>query len=79
MMFVGAALPLNHEGLNIAARHPGVDPVMLSTVVVVETSGCGFLPDRRPTILFEQHIFIALGVGGASTPLTPDQRAGRRL
>ena len=27
------------------------------SVVTVETAGCGFLPDRRPTILFERHIF----------------------
>jgi hypothetical protein len=35
----------------------GVDPAVLWSVVVVETSGCGFLPDRRPFILFERHIF----------------------
>jgi hypothetical protein len=26
-------------------------------VLKVETSGCGFLPDRRPQILFERHVF----------------------
>ena len=26
----------------------------------METSGCGFLPDRRPAILFERHIFSRL-------------------
>lgn len=29
----------------------------LWSVLTVETSGCGFLPDRRPKILFERHIF----------------------
>jgi len=57
MAFVGAALPLNRDGLTVAASHVDVDPVALWSVVVVETSGCGFLPDRRPDILFERHIF----------------------
>jgi N-acetylmuramidase/Putative peptidoglycan binding domain len=57
MPFAGAALPLNGEGLTVAATHAGVDPAVLWSVVVVETAGCGFLPDRRPFILFERHIF----------------------
>ena len=57
MTFAGAALPLSREGLTVAATHAGVDPAVLWSVVVVETSGCGFLPDRRPFILFERHIF----------------------
>jgi N-acetylmuramidase len=57
MAFVGVALPLNREGLTVAAAHVEVDPAALWSVVVVETSGCGFLPDRRPSILFERHIF----------------------
>jgi peptidoglycan hydrolase-like protein with peptidoglycan-binding domain len=57
MAFVGAALPLNRDGLTVAAGHVDVDPIALWSVVVVETSGCGFLPDRRPDILFERHIF----------------------
>jgi peptidoglycan hydrolase-like protein with peptidoglycan-binding domain len=57
MTFAGAALPLSREGLTVAAAQAGVDPAVLWSVVVVETSGCGFLPDRRPLILFERHIF----------------------
>jgi peptidoglycan hydrolase-like protein with peptidoglycan-binding domain len=57
MSFVGAAVPLNREGLSAAAAHVGVDPVILWSVLVVETTGCGFLPDRRPKILFERHKF----------------------
>jgi peptidoglycan hydrolase-like protein with peptidoglycan-binding domain len=57
MPFVGAALPLTMDGLAAAATHLGVDPGALWSVVIVETSGCGFLPDRRPSILFERHIF----------------------
>jgi peptidoglycan hydrolase-like protein with peptidoglycan-binding domain len=59
MTFVGAAHPLHADGLTAAAAHAGVDPAVLWSVVVVETSGCGFLPDRRPDILFERHIFSA--------------------
>ena len=57
MRFAGAALPLHRDGLTAAAEHVGVDPAVLRSVVVVETSGCRFLPDRRPSILFERHIF----------------------
>ena len=32
-------------------------------VLAVETAGCGFLPDRRPPILFERHIFSRLTKG----------------
>jgi peptidoglycan hydrolase-like protein with peptidoglycan-binding domain len=57
MTFVGVAHPLHADGLTAAASHAGVDPAVLWSVVTVETSGCGFLPDRRPCILFERHIF----------------------
>lgn len=30
------------------------------TVLSVETGGCGFLPDRRPQIRFERHVFSRL-------------------
>jgi peptidoglycan hydrolase-like protein with peptidoglycan-binding domain len=46
--------------LTVAAGHVEMDPAVLWSVVVVETSGCGFLPDRRPGILFERHIFSRL-------------------
>lgn len=57
MSFVGAAHPLDSDGLTAAAAHIGVEPAVLWSVVTVETTGCGFLPDRRPKILFERHIF----------------------
>jgi hypothetical protein len=59
MEFAGDALPLSREGLAAAADLVGVDVNALWTVVTVETTGCGFLPDRRPRILFERHIFSA--------------------
>ena len=41
----------------------GVNAVEVWTVLRVETSGCGFLPDRRPQILYERHIFHRLTGG----------------
>ncbi|MBV8738202.1 MAG: DUF3380 domain-containing protein [Alphaproteobacteria bacterium] len=55
--FAGAGHPLHSDGLVAAADHVGVDAPVLWSVVLVETSGFGFLPDRRPAILFERHIF----------------------
>ena len=43
-----------------AAAKVNADPVKLWVVVAVETSGQGFLPNRRPQILFERHIFSRL-------------------
>lgn len=37
----------------------------------VETSGCGYLPERRPAILFERHIFSRL-TNGAYDATYPD-------
>ena len=60
MPFVGAASPLTKQGLVEAAAKVNADPVKLWVVVAVETSGQGFLPNRRPQILFERHIFSRL-------------------
>jgi hypothetical protein len=57
MRFVGAAHSLHSDGLAAAAEHVGVHPAVLWPVIVVERAACGFLPDRRPGILFERHIF----------------------
>lgn len=37
-----------------------LEPALLKAVVAVETNGEAFLPDGRPTILFEGHIFWKL-------------------
>jgi len=55
--FRGTATPLDQEGLDEAAHGLGVGTAEVWTVLAVETKGCGFLADRRPTILFERHIF----------------------
>jgi hypothetical protein len=55
--FLGRALPLSEDGLDEAVDALGTTTPTLWAVVSVETHGCGFLPDRRPAILFERHIF----------------------
>jgi hypothetical protein len=59
-MFEGKARPLSATGLEAATDRLGVEAPALWAVLTVETSGCGFLPDRRPKILFERHWFSRL-------------------
>lgn len=55
--FAGMARPIDSDGFDEVAEKLGVRAAELWTVVGVETSGCGYLADRRPTILFERHVF----------------------
>jgi hypothetical protein len=55
--FLGRAEPLTQAGFDAAIAALAVEPASLWSVVMVETRGCGFLPNRRPKILFERHIF----------------------
>ncbi|GAB3335270.1 N-acetylmuramidase family protein [Marilutibacter aestuarii] len=48
---------LTDRGLERAARVLDVEVAALRAVVAVESAGQGFLPDGRPKILFESHIF----------------------
>jgi peptidoglycan hydrolase-like protein with peptidoglycan-binding domain len=57
MEFAGRAEPLTSQGVAQAVELLGASPESLWTVVIVETSGRGFLPDRRPQVLFERHEF----------------------
>ena len=57
MDFAGDGLPLSGVGLTTVTDLLGVEPEALWACLRVETSGCGFLRDRRPAILFERHIF----------------------
>src|ERR1700690_3992448 len=61
--FAGTGIPLTIDGANAASVLIGVGLPELWSVLSVETSGCGFLPDRRPKILFERHIFSRLTAG----------------
>ncbi|WP_338664195.1 N-acetylmuramidase domain-containing protein [Pararoseomonas sp. SCSIO 73927] len=57
-IFQGDARPLSTAGLTAAATALGIgDDCPLWALLAVETRGFGFLPDRRPQILFERHIF----------------------
>jgi len=61
--FQGTARALSIEGLHAASEKLGVFAPEIWTLLAVETSGCGFLPDRRPCILFERHYFHRLTQG----------------
>src|SRR5258706_215377 len=63
MEFVGQTRPLSTEGITAATDTLSVAPAEVWTVMAVETKGCGFLPDRRPQILYERHIFHRLTGG----------------
>lgn len=56
-MFTGVGRALDSETFGGAAETLGVDAAKLWAVVEIEAKRCGFLPDRRPVILFERHKF----------------------
>ncbi len=55
--FRGAAEPLTNEGFAQVVDELGVGVAELVALLAVESRTCGFLPDRRPVILFERHWF----------------------
>jgi hypothetical protein len=55
--FVGSGLPLDEDGISEVTDRMQIGGPELWAVLNVETRGCGFLPDRRPAILYERHIF----------------------
>src|ERR1700736_6171754 len=61
--FQGSAFGLTPDGLASVGSGLGVHAPEIWTVLTVETSGCRFLPDRRPQIFFERHIFHRLTQG----------------
>jgi hypothetical protein len=63
MDFRGRALAISQQGVAAATAALGTGPVELWAVVSVETRGCGFLPDLRPQVLFERHVFHQLTAG----------------
>lgn len=50
-------MALSFPDIRNASEALGIDPCAVKAVVDVESSGSGFLPDGRPTILFEGHVF----------------------
>jgi hypothetical protein len=69
--FAGAAEPLDQLGLTAVTELLGVGASEVWAVLTVETRGFGFLPDRRPAILFERHIF-SRETEGRFDALAPD-------
>lgn len=63
MLFHGDGLPITTAGLDHGCRTLGVGPAELWTVLAIETDGFGFLPDRRPHLRFERHVFHAVTKG----------------
>lgn len=55
--FAGPALPLSDGDIAAAAAELGIEPAVVRAVDEVESRGHGFLPDKRPVILFERHVF----------------------
>src|SRR3954469_3450997 len=53
----GTARALSAEGLAAVCSQLAVHAPELWTVLSVETSGCGYIADRRPEILYERHYF----------------------
>ncbi len=58
--FKGTSLALTDDGMSAVSDRLSVAAPEVWAVLTVETKGCGFLPDRRPSILFERHIFSKL-------------------
>ena len=61
--FAGKGTPLLQADIDRAVTTLGGDEAQLWALVAVETKGFGFLPDRRPQILFERHVFHRLTDG----------------
>jgi hypothetical protein len=61
--FTGPAKPFTEGAIEAAAARIGCDIAAVKAVIDVESRG-GFLPDTRPKILFERHLFHRL-TGGA--------------
>jgi N-acetylmuramidase/Putative peptidoglycan binding domain len=61
--FFGSGSPLTPNGIDSVLNAAGLGQAELWSVLSVETSGFGYLQDRRPKILFERHIFSRLTAG----------------
>jgi hypothetical protein len=58
--FTGRSTAVTASGLARAAEILSVRTPELWTVLAVETKGCGFLPSRKPQMLYERHYFSRL-------------------
>jgi hypothetical protein len=57
--FAGLGMPLTQAAFDDAIKRLQCDQPALWAILSVETRGFGFLPDRRPKILYERHIFAS--------------------
>lgn len=71
MDFQGRGEALSDAGIAGSGGQLAVGGAEIWAVLQVETSGSGFLPDRRPKILFERHIFSGR-TGGRFDAAHPD-------
>ena len=74
--FVGRSRALSSTGFSTAGQTLTVKAAEIWSVLAVETSGCGFLADRRPQILFERHYFHQLTGGRFDDGDISDPTAG---
>ncbi|SET77048.1 N-acetylmuramidase domain-containing protein [Oceanicella actignis] len=73
--FKGSALPIRTDApYRALADELGCEVAAIKAVAEVESRGAAFLPDGRPTILFERHVFRRL-TGGAFDAAAPDLSA----
>jgi N-acetylmuramidase/Putative peptidoglycan binding domain len=61
--FMGGSRALSTDGFSNVANSLSVKAAEIWALLSVETSGAGFLSDRRPKILFERHFFHRLTKG----------------
>lgn len=55
--FSGSAVRLSPGDIDAEAADLGCNPAVIRAVCDVEAAGSGFLPDGRPKILYEAHVF----------------------
>jgi hypothetical protein len=69
--FRGSGAPLTNSAFLQVVNELHTQQSSLWAVLSVETSGFGFLPDRRPTIRYERHVFHRR-TGGKFSDKRPD-------
>ena len=72
-IFQGTGAPISEGGFDTVATDLkcGSDKASLWAILAVETRGFGYLPDKRPKILYERHIFHKR-TGGRFSASYPD-------
>ena len=66
--FKSKGVPISDAGFGAVAEKLRVFAPEIWAILTVETRGAGFLPDRRPLILFERHVFHRETNGKYSDP-----------